>query len=214
MSCIGSSKIISRWDIEYEKYELYYLMNFTQLPPEQQLEYFYIKNIDPVHAEKHYDAVCLDVDYNCEIINPLYQLFVCIYIFNYQINFLLREIYDYEKIDEFDDLRMKLFEDGSCEKFLSNLHKNTSIDGFYGKQWTELRRRCRVFLKKIDLLDSIQFVKPIKFAGFLYPDDFLVYEKSPHWSRYGEFMDRKKWDELKAWNSALYKDAVLNDWHQ
>ena len=101
MSCIGSSKIISRWDIEYEKYELYYLMNFTQLPPEQQLEYFYIKNIDPVHAEKHYDAVCLDVDYNCEIINPLYQLFVCIYIFNYQINFLLREIYDYEKIDEF-----------------------------------------------------------------------------------------------------------------
>ena len=62
MSCIGSGKIISRRDIEQEKYELYYLMNFTQLPPEQQPEYFYIKNIDPAYAEKHYDAVCLDAE--------------------------------------------------------------------------------------------------------------------------------------------------------
>ena len=37
-------------------------MNFTQLPPEQQPEYFYIKNIDPAYAEKHYDAVCLDAE--------------------------------------------------------------------------------------------------------------------------------------------------------
>ncbi|MDO4658520.1 hypothetical protein [Kingella sp. (in: b-proteobacteria)] len=73
----------SKRDSAHELYEAYFLMNFVQLPPEKQLEHFYLRRIVPVPPEAHYQAVTLDTYYNHLIINPIYQLFVCIGLYSF-----------------------------------------------------------------------------------------------------------------------------------
>ena len=184
----------SKRDPAHELYEAYFLMNFVQLPPEKQLEHFYLRHIVPVPPEAHYQAVTLDTYYNHLIINPLYQLFVCIGLYSFELFPLLANLYgiDGERYECCDRWQPRLFNERFQAAFLGNLYANTSCEGFcHGADWWQ-----------------ITFPQPLKLSGFLYPDDFDCYEPVPYWSRYGETMARAEWDEMKAMYDELYYGAV------
>ena len=67
-------------DENYSEYEVYYLMNFVLIESKSQRAHFYVKKIVPVIAELHFQAVDLDHDFNSNITNPLYQLFVSCFL--------------------------------------------------------------------------------------------------------------------------------------
>ena len=204
----------SKLDPAHALYETYFLMNFVQLPPEKQLEHFYLRRIVPVPPEAHYQAVTLDTHYNHLIINPLYQLFVCIGLYSFELFPLLVHLYGIsgERYERCDRWQPRLFSERFQAAFLSHLTENTSREGFcHGADWQSLRRRCRIFLQTADLLENpwqIAFPQPLKLSGFLYPDDFAHYESVPYWSLYGETMARAEWDEMKAMYDELYHGAV------
>ena len=68
--------MISINDQDYHDYEVYYLMNFILMMPAEQQKFFYIRNIVPVDYAMHHKYVGLDDDFNPNITNPIYQLFV------------------------------------------------------------------------------------------------------------------------------------------
>lgn len=204
----------SKRDSAHELYEAYFLMNFVQLPPEKQLEHFYLRRIVPVPPEAHYQAVTLDTYYNHLIINPIYQLFVCIGLYSFELFPLLANLYGIggERYERCDRWQPRLFSERFQAAFLGNLYANTSREGFcHGADWQSLRRRCRILLKAADLLENpwqLSFPKPLKLSGFLYPDDFDCYEAVPYWSHYGETMARAEWNEMKVMYDELYLNSA------
>ena len=138
----------SKRDPAHALYETYFLMNFVQLPPEKQLEHFYLRRIVPVPPEAHYQAVTLDTHYNHLIINPLYQLFFCIGLYSFELFPLLVHLYGIsgERYERCDRWQPRLFSERFQAAFLSHLTENTSREGFcHGADWQSLRRRLPHF---------------------------------------------------------------------
>lgn len=204
--------ILPREHPDYEVNEPYYLFNFCLLEPEKQWEHFYLKEFAPVPGQLHEEVVCLDVSYNHRIVNPVYQLFVAgFHPARWFMNFIdamtLPED-DFEGWGDVEGLLLDAFPDSWLDRFFDDLAFNTSRDGFLkGAYWCDLRARCRRFLQSIDMIEELEFPKPMKFYGFLYPDDFLEYKKIPYWSRYGQVVSMEEWSEVKARVEEDYRNA-------
>ena len=196
-------------DENYRGYEVYYLMNFVRLGLGAQEEKFYVKSIIPVSRNSHYQAVDLDHDFNSNITNPLYQLFVSCFLNSQKIMPLLEDMFGGGDIyHAMNDERENLFDDEISERFFKNLEFNTSLEGFEnGSCWQELRERSKLFLKKYSLLDDFDFPSPMKFSEFLYPDDFESYDPSPRWSWSGQLISLEDWTLMKNITTAAYKSV-------
>lgn len=198
-------------DKNYREYEVYYLMNFVLLGLGAQEEKFYVKSIVPVSVNSHYQTVDLDHDFNSNITNPLYQLFVSCFLNSQKIMPLLEDMFGGGDIyHEMNDERESLFDDEILERFFKNLEFNTSLDGFEnGSCWQELRERSKLFLKKYSLLDDFDFPIPMKFSEFLYPDDFESYDPSPRWSWAGQLISLEDWTLMKNITTTAYKNVEI-----
>lgn len=198
-------------DENYVDYEVYYLMNFMQLPLSEQLNLFYVKDIIPVKSEAHHGYVDLDHDFNPNIVNPLYQLFISCFLNSIKIMPLLEILHGVGDIyHEMNSQREELFDERLSETFFADMEFNTSLDGFNnGVVWQALRVRSRVFLKRCGLLEDIKFSKPLKFTEFLYPEDFLEYEASPRWSLCGQFMSLDDWMYFQKMTMDSYRGIEL-----
>lgn len=198
-------------DEKYEEYEVYYLMNFVLIDCGVQEGKFFVKNIIPVNSNSHYQAVDLDHDFNSNIANPLYQLFVSCFLNSQKIMPLLEDMFG--EGDIFHDInneRENLFNDELSNRFFENLEFNTSLDGFEnGTCWQELRERSRSFLTKYNLLDNFDFPNPMKFSEFLYPDDFEKYDPAPRWSSCGQFISLEDWMYFKKKTLDAYHGIEL-----
>ena len=198
-------------DENYSEYEVYYLMNFVLIESKSQRAHFYVKKIVPVIAELHFQAVDLDHDFNSNITNPLYQLFVSCFLNSQKIMPLLEDMFGGGDIyHAMNDERENLFDDEISERFFKNLEFNTSLEGFEnGSCWQELRERSKLFLKKYSLLDDFDFPSPMKFSEFLYPDDFESYDPSPRWSWSwsGQLISLEDWTLMKNITTAAYKSV-------
>ncbi len=193
----------------YRDYEVYYLMNFVLLDCGAQEDKFYVKSLFPVSIDSHLQSVDLDHDFNSNITNPLYQLFISCFLNSQKIMPLLESIFGGgDMYHEINNERENLFGEEMSNRFFENLEFNTSLDGFEnGACWQELRKRSRLFLKKYSLLDDFDFPNPMKFSEFLYPDDFEEYDPAPRWSSCGQFISLEDWTQMKNITMAAYKDA-------
>lgn len=203
--------MLSLSDERFCQYEVYYLMNFVLIKPKSQLAHFYVKRIMPVRAELHFQAIDLDHDFNSNITNPLYQLFVSCFLNSQKIMPLLEDMFGGNDIyHEINDERENLFDDELSNRFFENLEFNTSLDGFEnGACWQELRERSRLFLRKYSLLNNFDFPNPMKFSEFLYPDDFEEYDPAPRWSWCGQFMSLEDWMYFKKTTLDAYHGIEL-----
>jgi len=204
--------ILPRDDADYIKYENYYLFNFCLKSWEFQLDRFYVKDFNSVEKERHFNVVDLDSDYNPDVINPIYQLFVSGFLYSEGFMLLIEDLYGvHDFYDELNLFREKLFADDFIGDFFEDIQFNTSVYGFvFGGFWVDVRERCRLILDKADLFEDIDCRGPMKFSGFLYPDDFISYKSNPYWSRFGEFVSMDEWVALKERTFSCYKDAVFN----
>ncbi len=208
---VASRKQPDFWDMEP-----YYNLSFMCMNPRNQLKYFYINRFAAVTREEYlkYYWLYADDTYNMEIINPIYQLYISIYERNFGMFKLLsgeNPKIDYSADEDIEDLYYDLLGDEDFfEEFEEKIELHTTIEDFLnGKMWKELRRRCRVFLKKTNLPIWQKFEKPIQFSLFHYPINFEVYAPFPYWSRYKVY-DKETWRILKRKYELLYKDAHLN----
>ena len=210
------NNVASRKQPDYWDMEPYYNLSFMCMNPRNQLKYFYINRFAAVTKEEHlkYHWLYADDTYNLEIINPIYQLYISIYERSYGIFKLLsgeNPKIDYSIDEDIEDLYYDLLGDEEFfEEFDKKIEIHTTIEDFLnGKEWKELRRRCRTFLNKVNLPIWQKFEKPIQFSLFLYPINFEVYAPFPYWSYYKVY-DKETWRMLKRKYELLYKDAHLN----
>ena len=210
------NNVASRKQPDYWDMEPYYNLSFMCMNPRNQLKYFYINRFAAVTREEYlkYYWLYADDTYNMEIINPIYQLYISIYERNFGMFKLLsgeNPKIDYSADEDIEDLYYDLLGDEDFfEEFEEKIELHTTIEDFLnGKMWKELRRRCRVFLKKTNLPIWQKFEKPIQFSLFHYPINFEVYAPFPYWSRYKVY-DKETWRILKRKYELLYKDAHLN----
>ena len=208
---VASRKQPDFWDMEP-----YYNLSFMCMNPRNQLKYFYINRFAAVTKEEHlkYHWLYADEKYNFEIINPIYQLYISIRENSYGMFDLFsgeNPKINYSSDEDLEDLYDDLIEDHCFgSDFEENIEIHTTIEDFLnGKEWKELRRRCRTFLNKVDLPIWQKFEKPIQFSAFLYPINFEVYAPFPYWSYYKVY-DKETWRILKRKYDLLYKDAHLN----
>lgn len=99
---------------------------------------------------------------------------------------------------DMEELVSDHFPESWQDDFFVRLKNNTSRDGFlYGEYWMDLRKRCRRFLEESGFIESkIEFVAPLKFSGFFYPDDFMGRQVRNRLSVYGEIASASEWNEL------------------
>ena len=210
------NNVASRKQPDFFDMEPYYIFSFMCMNPRNQLKYFYINRFPAVTKEEHlkYHWLDADVTYNFEIINPIYQLIISFKEKKMGIfDFLPDETgeIDFSTYEDPVDLYYELLGDYDFwEEFEDNIDIHTTLEDFLnGKEWKELRRQCRVYLKKINLPIWQKFEKPIQFSLFLYPINFEVYAPFPYWSYY-EVYDKETWELLKRKYELLYKDEHLN----
>ncbi|WP_143326956.1 hypothetical protein [Vandammella animalimorsus] len=204
-------KFLSFEDPDYEKYENYILFNFCQIPPIEQMGFFYVSDFLPVKKEEHCRDLSIDCDYNKDIVNPIYQLFVSGFLYSFKFMELVEEIFDDVSFFRVEGLMEMTFPNDFKKKFFEDIYFNTSIDGFlHGSYWGEVRLRAESILIECGLLDKISFARPIKFRGFLYPDDFNEYKKIPYWSAYGEVISFDEWSKLRGGVFKNYEKCILN----
>lgn len=197
-------KILERTHEDYMANEPCYIFNFCLMVPERQLDCFYVKDLVPIARNEHDDAVCLDSNYNCRIVNPAYQLFTCGFYPASRFMHFIEAMCDFSKMDDsliyegVEELVSTYFPVSWQDNFFDRLEENTSRDGFlHGKYWQDLRKRCRNFLEESGFIDhELEFVAPFKFSGFFYPDDF-VDRKCHCISIYGEVASDSEWNKLK-----------------
>ena len=210
------NNVASRKQPDFFDMEPYYTLSFMCMNPKNQLKYFYINRFAAVTREDHlkYHWLYADEKYNFEIINPIYQLIISFNETKIGMFDLLSQEnskIDYSTDEDIEDLYYDLLGDYEfLDEFEKKIEIHTTIEDFLnGKEWKELRRRCRVFLKKINLPIWQKFEKPIQFSAFLYPINFEVYTPLPYWSYY-KVIDKETWESLKRKYELLYKDAHLN----
>ena len=211
-----NNNVASRKQPDFRDMEPYYNLSFMCMNPRNQLKYFYINRFAAVTKEEHlkYHWLYADETYNFEIINPIYQLFISISERSVRMFDFFPDVpdeIDFSTFEDPEDLYYDLLGDGDFfEEFEKKIEIHTTIEDFLnGKEWKELRRRCRVFLKKINLPIWQKFEQPIQFSAFLYPINFEVYAPFPYWSYYKVY-DKETWRILKRKYELLYKDAHFN----
>lgn len=205
-----SIKILPFEDPDYGKYENYFLFNFSLMAPARQMDFFYVRDFSPVQKADHHDGLSTDAGYNENITNPVYQLFVSAFLYANDFLDLLGEIFDDGTFLKIEALMEDVFPATFRQAFFEEVSFNTSVDGFVrGKFWNDARESAGRILHACGLRDEIAFSKPIKFRGFLYPDDFNEYQAIPYWSRYGETMSFEAWNHLKKGVFRNYEKSSL-----
>ena len=210
------NNVASRKQPDFFDMEPYYTLSFMCMNPRNQLKYFYINRFAAVTKEEHlkYHWLYADEKYNFEITNPIYQLIISFNETKIGMFDLLSQEnskIDYSTDEDIEDLYYDLLGDYEFwDEFESKIEIHTTIEDFLnGKEWKELRRRCGVFLKKINLPIWQKFEQPIQFSLFLYPINFEEYTPHPYWNRFKTY-DKETWELLKRKYELLYKDAHLN----
>lgn len=205
-----SIKTFSFEEPDYGKYENYLLFNFSLMAPVKQVDFFYVRDFSPVEKEAHYDGLSMDCDYNANITNPVYQLFVSGFLYANDFMALIGEIFDDDAFWKIERLMAEVFSPEFQQAFFEDVYFNTSIDGFlHGAYWKDVRESAKRILDECDLHDEISFNNPMKFRGFLYPDDFNEYKAIPYWSRYGEVVSFEDWRKLKKTVFKNYEQSRL-----
>lgn len=197
-------------DPDYGRYENYFLFNFSLLPVREQLDLFYVRDFSPVTEGARRAGLSMDSDYNQDVVNPVYQLFVSGFWYASGFLDLIGELFDDAAFWRLEGVMREAFSEDFRQAFFENVPFNTSVDGFWhGAYWAELRQRAGYFLGECGLVDDISFGAPMKFRGFLYPDDFNEYRRIPYWSPHGQVVSLEEWNRLRQAVLKNYEKSVL-----